>query len=82
MSGIFKVTSASSTAGGLNATKISTGSFTVTSGKTLTNPELSIAVGHTYTVNSNGLLLSVNTLTVNGTLTVDSGGESAVLNYN
>lgn len=51
--------------------------YTIVSGETITHPYLVIPVGRTWTINSGAALVSITTLTVDGTLNVS--GESRVV---
>ena len=57
----------------------SIGDVTIATGFSLFNPYLTIEPGNTYEVSSGAELVSVTSLTVLGTLIVDSGGEVRVL---
>jgi hypothetical protein len=52
---------------------------TIASGKSLSNPLLTISSSAVYTVQSGGALYSVDTLICLGTLTINSGGRGRVI---
>lgn len=62
---------------GMLSVDTSAASKTVSAGTTLYHPFLTIDTPHTYTIN--GQLVSAGTLTVDGTLIINSGATSIVL---
>ena len=56
---------------GTTTINASSGSKTVTTGTTLFYPYLTVSTGDTYTIDSGARLLSVGTIVVDGTLTVN-----------